>query len=980
MTPTQHRLRALFRCLLGALVLNAALLSAPALAQVGQSTHHNDAARTGANLSETQLSTANVNMSQFGKLFSYTVDADVYTQPLVVPGVAIPGKGTHTVLYVASNNNSVYAFDADSNQGANAQPLWQVNFNNPAAGVTPVPVADAQTQQNIRNPGPIGVMGTPVVDLGSRTLYLVARTKENAVYVQRLHALDLSTGAEKMGGPKVIQASVPGTGYDSVGGSVTFNPKRQNQRAGLALANGTVYIAWSSHEDIDPYHGWVMGYSAATLTQTGALCVSPDGSKSGIWQSGQPPAIDADGNLYLMTGNGSFDGTRNFGESVLKLSAGLGVLDWFTPDNWLALNNADADLGSSGVLLIPGTTQVIGGGKSGTFFLLDRSHLGHTQSGNGQIAQHFQATSGGHIHGGPVYWNGPSGPWLYVWGEQDFLKAFAYNGTTFFNPTPVSQSTFTAPPGMPGGFLSLSANGAQAGSAILWTALPFSAGAEDAIVSGILRAFDASDLSHELWNSQMNPARDSLGNFAKYVPPTIANGRVYLASFSNQVHVYGLLGSLPAPTGGALTGTSVSSTAAVDLSAVGVADWAHWPGYEHKASGAAQLSDLTVLGGTGTTYSNDLRTLSWSDGLTAPSGSNTQGVFVGGTASGFSLSAPADTATRTLTVYVGGFNSRGMLSAHLSDGSAPDFVDTTFSGAGQYDAVYTLSYHAAAAGQQLTVQWTQFSGAGNVTLQGAALAGGGAPPPPPAAPLPPTALTASDGTSTTQVSLAWNASANATSYTVYRSTAAGTQGSAIATLASPGFTDTTALAGTLYYYGVVATGPGGTSALSAQDSGFVSGATAVTQSSVSIVSNLSATSTAGQTVTFTVTVSGNSPAGSITCADGANTFAQTVLLTNSSASCATSLSTLGPHLITVTYSGDPNNSPGTGTFTQTVQPAPMDSSNSSAAGASSGGGGGGCTVNRTGTADWTFLFMLAVAGLYRLHRRHPSSLRRQGYR
>jgi hypothetical protein len=825
MTHSQQRNRPRVRCLLSALLLNAALLSAPALAQVGQLTHHNDAARSGANLSETQLTTANVNVGQFGKLFSYPVDADIYAQPLVVPGIAIPGKGTHTVLYVTTMNNSVYAFDADTNQGANAQPLWQVNFNNPAAGITPVPVADVQTGQNIRNPGPIGVMGTPVIDPASRTLYLVARTKENGTYVQRLHALDLSTGAEKLGGPKVITASVAGTGNDNVGGVVSFNPKWQNQRPGLALANGIVYIAWSSHEDTLPYHGWVMGYDAATLAQTGALNVSPDGAQGGIWQSGQPPAIDANGNLYLMTGNGSFDGTRNFGESIVKLNAGLGVQDWFTPDNWQALNNADADLGSSGVLLIPGTNQVIGGGKSGTFFLLDRNNLGHTQSGNGQIAQHFQATSGGHIHGGPVYWSGPAGPWLYVWGEQDFLKAFAYNsGTATFNPTPVSQSPFTAPPGMPGGFLSLSANGAQAGSAILWAALPFSADAEDGIATGVLHAFDASDLSQELWNSQINPARDSLGNFAKYVPPTIANGRLYLASFSHQVHVYGLLGSLPVPTGGALAGSSVSSTAAVDLSAVGTADWAHWPGYEHKASGAGQLSDSTVLGGTGTVYGNDLRTMSWSDGLTAPSGANTQGVFVAGTASGFSFSAPADTATRTLTLYGGGFNSRGMLSAHLSDGSAPDFVDTTPSGTGQYDAVYTLTYQAASAGQQLTVQWTQFSGAGNVTLQGAALAGGGAPPPPPpAAPLPPTALAASDGTSPTQVSLAWNASANATSYTVYRSTAAGTQGSAIGTVASPGFTDTTALAGTLYYYAIVATGPGGSSALSAQDTGFVAG-------------------------------------------------------------------------------------------------------------------------------------------------------------
>jgi hypothetical protein len=287
MTGTTIKTTLRFSCLISGL-----LASALAAAQVSLYTHHNDSARSGANLSETQLTTANVNASGFGKLFSYTVDADVYAQPLVVQGVAIAGKGTHNVLYIATNNNSVYAFDADNNQGANAQPLWQVNFNNAAAGVTPVPVADVQTRQNIRNPGPIGVMGTPVIDPATRTLYLVARSKENTSYVQRLHALDLSSGAEKFGGPQVIAASIAGSGYDNVGGMVHFNPKWQNQRAGLALANGTVYIPWGSHEDHDPYHGWVLGYDATTLAQVAAYCVTPEGAQAGIWQAGQPPSID----------------------------------------------------------------------------------------------------------------------------------------------------------------------------------------------------------------------------------------------------------------------------------------------------------------------------------------------------------------------------------------------------------------------------------------------------------------------------------------------------------------------------------------------------------------------------------------------------------------------------------------------------------------------------------------------------------------
>src|SRR5262249_10665916 len=242
--------------------------------QVNVWTHRYDNPRTGANLAETQLTTANVNPNQFGKLFSYAVDADIYTQPLVIRNVAIPGKGTHNVVYVATNNNSVYAFDADDNLGPNGQPLWHVNFNAP--GVTPVPAVDVGTLNSIRTPGPIGIMGTPVIDQATKTMYLVARTKEtaggSAVYKQRLHALDIATGAEQFGGPVEIRASVPGIGYDNVGGLVTFNPRTQNQRAGLALANGNVYIAWASYGDTDPYHGWVMGYSAATLQQVGVFC------------------------------------------------------------------------------------------------------------------------------------------------------------------------------------------------------------------------------------------------------------------------------------------------------------------------------------------------------------------------------------------------------------------------------------------------------------------------------------------------------------------------------------------------------------------------------------------------------------------------------------------------------------------------------------------------------------------------------------
>jgi hypothetical protein len=693
-----------------------------AWAQVNVWTHRYDNARTGSNLAETQLNTSNVNPNQFGKLFSYAVDGDIYTQPLVIRGVSIPGKGTHNVVYVATNNNGVYAFDADNNLGANSQALWYTSFNGPA--ITPVPAAD-MLATFIPNLSPIGIMGTPVIDQSTQTMYLVARTKEtsgsNVAYRQRLHALDISTGAEKFGGPVLIQASVSGVGYDSVGGVVTFNPLKEHQRVGLALANGNVYIAWASAGDSDPYHGWVIAYNATTLQQIGALCVTPDGQRAGIWQSGQPLSIDASGNLYVATGNGTFDGVRNFGESILKLNANLSsVLDWFTPDNWSFLNSLDLDLGSAGVLLLPGTNDLVGAGKEGRLYLLNRGSLGHTQVGNGQIVQTFQITGGGNIHGAPAFWNGPSGPWVYVWGEQDNLKAFAFDGSVF-NTTPISQSINPAPPGMPGGFLTISANGSQAGSAILWASIPYAEDANIDIVSGVLRAFDATDLTRELWNTRMVPARDDLGNFAKFVPPTIANGRVYLASFSSRLHVYGPLGSVPPQTGGALTGTGTASTAAVDLTATGIADWAHWPSFDDKGVGAEQISDYAFLGPAPNVYSNDPRTFTWGDGTPTACGSSAEGVAVSGTNNGFLITVPADTANRTLTVYVGGSNSRGMLTAHLSDGSAPDFVDTGFSSTGQYDAVYTLSYHAASAGQELTVMWTLFSGSGNVSLQGAGL-------------------------------------------------------------------------------------------------------------------------------------------------------------------------------------------------------------------------------------------------------------------
>jgi hypothetical protein len=516
----------------------AACLTTPLCAQVAVWTNHNDNANTGANLAETALNTSNVNVSSFGKLFTYSVDASIYAQPLYLPGVNIAGKGVHNVVYVATMNDSVYAFDADSNDGANATALWSVNFTDPARGITPVPSTDVQSVSDIS--GPIGILSTPVIDRNTGTMYVLARTKENGKYVQKLHALDVASGAEKLGGPVTIQASVAGTGSASSGGRISFDGKVQNQRPALKLANGRVYIAWASHNDNGSYHGWIIAYNASTLHQDAAFVTTPSGRLGGIWQSGQGVSIDASGNILAVVGNGDWDGSTNFGQSVIKLSPTLSLLDWFTPDNWSATNASDLDLGSTGLMLIPNTKLGITASKSSAFYLVDTSNLGRMQPGNTQIVQ-TQRPFPEHVHGSAVYWNSPNrGPLVYFWAENDYLKAFHYNGAKF-DLTPASQSAVKGPDGMPGAMLSISANGSASGTGIVWASMPISLNANNAVVPGILRALDASDLSRELWNSQQNATRDSVGNFPKFAPPTIANGKVYLGSFSNRLTVYGSL-------------------------------------------------------------------------------------------------------------------------------------------------------------------------------------------------------------------------------------------------------------------------------------------------------------------------------------------------------------------------------------------------------------------------------------------------------
>ena len=323
-------------------------------AQVDVVTNRYDDARLGANLKETILSAANVNVNQFGRLYSYPVDGAVYAQPLYVAGVTIKGA-VRNVLYIATMNDKVYAFDADNES---ASPLWIADFTTPPS-VTPVPVKDI-VGGNLDIVGNVGIESTPVIDRAAKTIYLVARTKENGSFVQRLHALDITTGLPRSGSPTTITATVPGSAPDSTvdpsGRVITFNPKMEQQRAALAISNGVVLVSWAGHHDLSPYHGWVMGFDATSLRLVGAFAVTPDVDAGGIWQGGRAPTIDAAGNAYFATGNGKWDGVRNFGDSLLKFSVsrtGITLVDYFTPMNESTLNVNDDDLSGSGSTRLP---------------------------------------------------------------------------------------------------------------------------------------------------------------------------------------------------------------------------------------------------------------------------------------------------------------------------------------------------------------------------------------------------------------------------------------------------------------------------------------------------------------------------------------------------------------------------------------------------------------------------------------------------
>lgn len=483
-------------------------------------TYHNDLMRSGANLNETILTPQNVNASQFGKLFSYPVDGQVYAQPLFVGGLSING-GSRNVVYVATEHDSVYAFDAD---GLSTGALWHVSFINPSAGIT----TDASADTEGISPE-LGITSTPVIDGDSGTLYVVSVRDENGSREFQLHALDLVTGSEKFGGPVQITATVSGTGAESSGGKVSLTTACY-QRAGLTLANGVVYVAFGHC-----VHGWVTAYDAHTLARNAVYNTTPNGAGGTIWMGGGAPASDASGDIFLMTGVDLNDPPSGFNDSFLRFSPTLGVKDFFAPGNEAFLRANDADLGSGAPMLLPDNAsahphELVGGGKDGRIFLLDRDRLGQFNLSQDQVVQevHIGTTQFDVLFDTPAFWNNL----IYYHGEQDVMQVLQYNNGALSTSLVAHSSTRFGPHGATP---SVSANGDM--SAIVWEVQ-----ADQWRTAGpaVLHAYDATSVAHELYNSGQNAARDTAGAAVKFVPPTVVNGKVFVAT-GTELDVYGLL-------------------------------------------------------------------------------------------------------------------------------------------------------------------------------------------------------------------------------------------------------------------------------------------------------------------------------------------------------------------------------------------------------------------------------------------------------
>src|SRR5581483_6288755 len=503
-------------------------------------TFKNDNQRDGQFAGETALNESDVNVAQFGKRVQYSVDGQVYAEPLFLPNLSV-GGGTHNVVFVATENDSVYAFDADATSAV--APLWKVSL---------LPGGATAVSSNVSGCGDltpeIGITGTPVIDPSTGTLFVVSYDTEGGNQVYRLHALNVLTGADKWPAI-VISASVPGTGVGSSGGTISFNPTTNRQRPNLLLENGKVYVGFSSFCDIGAYHGWILSYSFSTtaFTLAGAYADTPNGSDGGIWSgSGGAIAGDPNGNVYYLSGNGTFDantGGPGYGDSFVRLNGSLQVQDYFTPYNQQCLSDADQDLGAGGLLVIPSANVVISAGKEGRVYVDSTTSMGKftndpnlacggTDSASttiDKVQQELPPGTVGSLFSTPALWTGPSGQDIYFTQVNGPTREFSWSGGKL-STAPTSASSAN------GGDPVASSNGTAAGTAIVWN--------QD--FGGELHAYDPTNLAHEYWNSGMNSGRDGLPGEVKYATPTVANGEVFVGLPAG-LAIFGLLSSTPPP-------------------------------------------------------------------------------------------------------------------------------------------------------------------------------------------------------------------------------------------------------------------------------------------------------------------------------------------------------------------------------------------------------------------------------------------------
>jgi Legume lectin domain/Chitobiase/beta-hexosaminidase C-terminal domain len=713
----------LFRAI--AIASAVAILGLPgALAQTNVTMQHYDISRTGQNTNETILTPANVNTNTFGKLFSYPVDGWVYAQPLYMPGITMgagtPQAGTtHNVIFIATEHDSLYAFDADSNAGSNSNPLWQVSLLDNAHGVpsgvtaTTVPNGDVSTGDIVPE---IGITSTGVIDPSTNTWYVVGKTKETAnaagPYIQRLHAIDITTGAEKFAGPVMLSASVPGNGNGSTSGTLHWDPKWENNRASLLLLNGIVYIGFGSHGDNGPWHGWILAYHASTLAQTGAWCSSPNGSADGIWMGGSglaaeviDPAGHPFGRMFTATGNGThsapvnatvplnYDNTMNFGDSVIKLdlaggvptmtSNGTTVGDDFTPHDQATLNNGDTDQASGGVLILPasvsgGKNLLVQLGKTGRIYIINRDAMGGYNPNNSTDPEESGANVGG-LWGMPAYWNGN----VYVWGTGDNLRAFSIsNGVLSTTATSVSSENAGVYSPTP----TISANGTS--NAIVWDLKTDNYGSQG---RAILYAHDATNVSRLLYSSESNVARDNPGNSVKFIVPTVINGKVYTGSES-QVNVFGLL------NGATQAGTPSISPASESFNpSVQVTITDSTPGAKiyYTTDGSTPTTASTLYSGPFTiTTTSTVQAIAAGTGLLqSPVASATYSLVTQTATPTFSPAPGAYTAVQSVTISSA---TAGATFFYTTDGTTPSTSSTKYTGPVSVGATETLKAIATA--------------------------------------------------------------------------------------------------------------------------------------------------------------------------------------------------------------------------------------------------------------------------------------------